>query len=431
MRIAFRIAGTPVSLGTLALPTGFVPTPRSAEELRMATIGHQSTAGPRTAAVPHTAGNRILFLDNLRTAMIFLVVLYHAGAVYESSGIFASFWLVDDPATNDVVGLVNIVVDLFVMPTIFFVSGYLAPISLRRRPGWSFLAQRFRRLMVPWVIAMLTLVPLYKVIFLYSRGLPQQHWTTYFHFSNGIFSQSWLWFLPVLFLFDALFWVGAKARIRPPRISLPAAVAAVFVISVVYGFALSMTGHTGWTKTALLDFQNERLLVYFLVFLLGALSFRLRVFDRTPAGKGLYIAAACTAWIPLNVYIIVLLNLILRPGQYFVSLTVDLLVLWIAAQLSMLTMLYLLVAGGRFWWNRQGRLGRALSESSYGVYIIHLVVVGGGALLLLNVAVPSLWKAVILTLSAWVASNVLVYGYRELVKRPLMALATRGRGRLP
>ena len=37
-------------------------------------------------------GNRIYFLDNLRTFMIFLVVLYHAGGVYESSGIWASYF---------------------------------------------------------------------------------------------------------------------------------------------------------------------------------------------------------------------------------------------------------------------------------------------------------------------------------------------------
>jgi peptidoglycan/LPS O-acetylase OafA/YrhL len=397
----------------------------------MATTGQQPAAGLHTTAGPHPAATRIHFLDNLRTAMIFLVVLYHAGAVYESSGIFASFWLVDDPSTNDVVGIVNLVVDIFVMPVIFFVSGYLATVSLRRRPGVGFLAHRFRRLMIPWLIAMLTLVPLYKVIFLYSRGLPQEHWTTYFHFSNGIFSQSWLWFLPVLFLFDALFWAGAKAKIRPPRISMAAAVAVIFVLGVGYSFALSVTGHTGWTKTPLLDFQNERLLMYFLVFLLGALSFRLRVFETERKGKGLYIAAACTAWIPLDLYVIVLLNFFLRPGQYFVSLPVDLLVMWIGFYLSLLMLLYLLLVGGRFWWNRQGRLGKALSESSYGVYIIHLVVVGGIALLLLDTGIPSLWKAVILTVSAYAVSSALVYGYRELLKRPLVALATRVPRRAP
>jgi hypothetical protein len=43
---------------------------------------------------------------------------------------------------------------------------------------------KFKRLMIPWVIAVLSLIPLYKVIFLYSRGLPQEHWATYFHITN-------------------------------------------------------------------------------------------------------------------------------------------------------------------------------------------------------------------------------------------------------
>jgi uncharacterized membrane protein YcfT len=46
-------------------------------------------------------GNRIYFLDNLRTFMIFLVVLYHAGLVYEYTGIVAFFWIVHDLSTNN------------------------------------------------------------------------------------------------------------------------------------------------------------------------------------------------------------------------------------------------------------------------------------------------------------------------------------------
>ncbi len=69
------------------------------------------------------AGNRIYFLDNLRTFMIFLVVLIHAGGVYESSGIWAFFWIVDDPSTNNLAGILFLILDIFVMPTIFLISG--------------------------------------------------------------------------------------------------------------------------------------------------------------------------------------------------------------------------------------------------------------------------------------------------------------------
>ena len=159
-------------------------------------------------------GNRIYFLDNLRTFMIFLVVLYHAGGVYESSGIWASFWLVDDPATNNLAGILNIIIDIFVMPTVFFISGFFAPLSTKNKKGWAFLKHRFKRLIIPWIIAVLTLIPLYKIIFLYSRKLPQESWTTYFHWSNGIWNQNWLWFLPVLFLFSILYLLFSRANMN-------------------------------------------------------------------------------------------------------------------------------------------------------------------------------------------------------------------------
>jgi hypothetical protein len=266
--------------------------------------------------------------------------------------------------------------------------------------------------MSPWLVAVLTLMPLYKVIFLYSRGLPQEHWTTYLHFNNGGLSQSWLWFLPVLFLFDTVFWSAAKLKPRLPRIPVRAAVAGVFVLGTLYGFSVSMAGLTGWTKTFILDFQNERLLIYFLLFLLGAVCHREGVFDGRPGGKKLYIALAATVWLPMNVYIIVLLTLLFRPGEYFISLPADLLIMWAAFLSSMLSMLYLLTMTFRLWVNREGPLARFLNPASYSVYIIHMVVVGGIALLLLDVAIPSLTKYVILTLAAYLVSNVIAHVYR-------------------
>lgn len=374
-----------------------------------------TTTGPR----PPGEG-RLYFLDNLRSAMIALVVLYHAGAVYESSGLFASFWIVDDPATNDLVGIVNVLVDIVVMPALFFASGYFAPPSLARRPGWGFAVHRFRRLMVPWLLAAATLVPLYKVVFLASRGLPQEPWTTYFHMSNGDLGQSWLWFLPVLFVFDVALWALSRLRVRPPRLPMRTAVVGVFALATLYGFAVTYLGGTGWTKGPLLDFQNERLGIYFLLFLLGAHVNRLGVLEQAPRGKGLYIAVACTAWIPMNVYIVVLLSLIFRPGAYFVSLGGDLLLLWTAYALSMLALLYLLVGGFQRWGRGRGRVMRVLADNAYGVYVLHVPLLGGLALVLLPVGVPSLLKYVAVALGTYGLGNLLVSAYRR-VRRPAVA----------
>ena len=211
--------------------------------------------------------NRVYWLDNLRTFAVFLVVLLHAGLVYESSGITAFFWIVDDPATNDLSGIVNLVLDIFVMSTIFFIAGFFTPPSLARKTPWAFLRSKFKRLYVPWIVAVLTLIPLYKVIFLYSRGLPQEHWTTYFHWTNGIWNQNWLWFLPVLFLFDLLYVLLSRIHIDVSSMTVGSAVGATFALGFLYTLSIDLLGLQGWTKTFLFDFQNERILIYFMVFM--------------------------------------------------------------------------------------------------------------------------------------------------------------------
>jgi len=365
-------------------------------------------------------GNRIYFLDNLRTFMIFLVVLYHAGGVYESSGIWASFWLVDDPSTNNLAGILNLIIDIFVMPTIFFISGFFTPLSLQNKNGWAFLKSRSKRLIVPWIIASLTLIPLYKIIFLYSRNWPQVSWTTYFHWSNGIWSQNWLWFLPVLFLFNILYLLFSRAKLNIKNITLKKAVFAIFLMGFIYSFCMSIFKFQGWTKTIFIDFQNERLLIYFLIFLLGSLCYKLKIFESDVTSKKLYIVINCTAWIPINLYILVLINFFIRPGSFIFSEIIDRFLLWLGFHLSLLCLLYLMVTTFRYYLNKQGKILKALNENSYNVYIIHVIVIGCIALIMLNKTIPSLLKYLTLAVSTWVISNLIVYFYRNFIKSKIL-----------
>jgi peptidoglycan/LPS O-acetylase OafA/YrhL len=362
-----------------------------------------------------TRGNRIHWMDNLRTIIIFLVVLYHAAGVYSLT--FQSFWLVADPTYSDVLGIFNVVLDATVMPTIFFISGYLIPMSLRDKSGWAFLKSRFKRLMIPWGIAVLTLMPLYKVIFLYSRGLPQEHWTTYFHFSPGnITSQNWLWFLPVLFSFNILYVLLSKLNIKLPNLSLKTAVIGTLVIGFVYSVVIGMiVGFRHWIKTPLIDFETEKLLPYFLIFLLGALCFRQKTFEVKPKKQTMYIVVSSIAWIPITVHIFSRVFWVLAMGTLggIVSPFVDRLIWWLGFDLSVLCMVYLMVQSFWRYLDRTGWVWNELNRNSYGVYIIHVIVIGAIALLLLNVTLPAIVKFLILMVSAYLASNLIVSLYRR------------------
>ncbi|MFC1492786.1 acyltransferase family protein [candidate division KSB1 bacterium] len=365
-------------------------------------------------------GNRIYFLDNLRTFMIFLVVVVHAGGVYESSGVWAFFWIVDDPSTNVLSDKLHLIIDIFVMSTIFLISGYFTPLSLKSKNGWVFLKTKFKRLIIPWIIAVLTLIPLYKIIFLYSRNIPQESWSTYFHWSNGIWNQNWLWFLPVLFLFDILYVLFAKLKIDVSGISLKSAVFAVFITGYLYSIVMDIFNKMGWTKTILIDLQNERLLIYFMMFLLGGLCYKLKIFDSKPKGKIFYFAVLCTVWIPVSLYRHFYIQSFVYPGVYVFSELLDTLLLWLNFHLSLLCLLYIMISTFRYFLDKQGKIGKELSNNSYNVYIIHTIVLGGIALTMLNTAIPSLLKYLILTVSTYVVSNLLISFYRKVIKPKML-----------
>jgi peptidoglycan/LPS O-acetylase OafA/YrhL len=361
--------------------------------------------------------NRIHWMDNLRTITIFLVVFYHAAGVYSLT--FQSFWLVADPTTSGVLGILNVVLDVTLMPTIFFISGYLIPMSLKDKTAGAFIWSRFKRLMIPWVIAVLTLMPLYKVIFLASRGLPQEHWTTYFHFSKeSITNQNWLWFLPVLFSFNVVYALLAKANIKFPSISLKWAVVGAIVIGFVYSVGIGMVvGFRHWTKTPLIDFETEKLLPYFLMFLLGALCFRNNVFEVKPKKQVMYIVVSSIAWMPITLHIMSRLIWMLSYGTLggMVSPFVDRLIWWIGYDLSVLCMVYLMVQSFWRYLDRSGWVWKELNRNSYGVYIIHVIVVGAIALPLLSVSLPAMVKFLIVTVSCYLICNLIVGLYRRAV----------------
>ena len=364
-----------------------------------------------------TKGNRIHWLDNLRTITILLVVLYHVGGVYEAAGLWGWFWIVDDPDTITWVGIVGIMFDIMVMPIMFFVSGYLTPNSLKNKTGWEFVKGKFKRLMIPWIIAVFTLIPLYKVIFLYSRGLPQEGWSTYFHFNNPN-SQNWLWFLPVLFAFDMLYLLLSKMNIKVSNISLKWAVVGTFVIGLVYSFGIGgLLGFRSWTLTPLIDFENERLLLYFMVFLLGVLCYRQNLFAEKPKSKTLYTIANSVAWLPVTGHIFARLWPFFYPNPAEFPITPLYRLIWhLSFYLALLCLMYVMIESFWRYLDKTGKIWSELNRNSYGVYIIHVIMIGIFGTLLLNLNVPAVVKYLILIASTYVGSNLIVSGYRSIAQ---------------
>jgi surface polysaccharide O-acyltransferase-like enzyme len=88
---------------------------------------------------------------------------------------------------------------------------------------------------------------------------------------------------------------------------------------------------------------------------------------------------------------------------------------WLSFDLSLLSMIYLMIETFRRYLDRTGRVWGELNRNSYGVYIIHVIVIGIFGTLLLNMDLPALAKYPALFVSTYLGSNLVVSLYRRLV----------------
>ena len=84
--------------------------------------------------------------------------------------------------------------------------------------------------------------------------------------------------------------------------------------------------------------------------------------------------------------------------------------------MKVVCLLYVMINTFRVYLNKQGRISKELNNNSFNVYIIHTIVLGCIALTMLNTEIPSLLKFLILTVSTYAASNLIITFYRKVVK---------------
>ena len=105
--------------------------------------------------------NLLDWIDNIRTAVIFLVVNVHACVTYSHVG----SWYYNAPPAPGKLETIPFMLWLahlqsFFMGLLFFVGGYFADRSLQRRGAKSFFLERLRRLGIPVLIYIFVLDPL-------------------------------------------------------------------------------------------------------------------------------------------------------------------------------------------------------------------------------------------------------------------------------
>jgi glucan biosynthesis protein C len=352
---------------------------------------------------------RLYFLDNLRAFVIVMVIVLHASITYMVSA--PEWWYVLDKDRSLLFTMLVLLVDVPLMPALFFVAGFFALPSLQRRGPSGFLREKTVRLAIPWVFGVVFLAPLATYMTYVSRDIPMgylEFWTT--DFWGPMFQQSVYWFLGVLFaLFLLLAWVHAaspRLRASVPRVEQPRGrLFVAFIASTAAGsilFAPSV-GLDAWLPVWPFMVQPARIAFYVGYFVLGIYAERRGWFGATgfrpdlgPWGWGCVLAGGAYLTLRLS-----------APLDTVAGRAA-------AAVLFAAFCLGALVAGIGLFQRRidgAGMVWRTLAANSFGIYYVHPLILYPLAWVLLDLDVPAVVKATILvvvTLAGSLAVSALV-----------------------
>lgn len=368
---------------------------------------------------------RLYFVDNLRTLLIILVVVFHLSVTYGAAGHWPYREGHPDDLTSLVFTLMTAINGTYVIGMFFMIAGYFTPGSYDRKGFGPFLKDRLLRLGIPLLIYVLVIDPLiYYAISVVVHDSPLTFWTylaSYFRDYRGL-GVGPMWFVEGLLILTVLY---ALWRLLPiPELRWPRSESktpgnlamALFALGLgVATFVVHIWRPIGWIYQPL-GLPVPLFPQYVTLFVIGMLAYRGNWLVRIPKAMG-------KLWFGIALFFIVVLfpvvfllggalegdTSVFMGGLHWQSLAFA---VW--EEFVGIGIIIALVVLFRERFDQQGRLAKAMSDSSYAVYFIHAPVLVFLTLALRDVRLYPLLKFALLAPVAVALCFVLAYLLRQL-----------------
>lgn len=371
-----------------------------------------------------TDASRLTYLDNLRVFCVWLVVLHHFAIVYGGPGdwfyvegkpesIFAQLPLILFASTNQA----------FFMGLLFFVSTFFVTSSYNRKGPRKFLIERLIRLGLPTLVYFFLLSPFVNYL-AHRLYRPDRDLSSF----SELLWRGWgrgfgpMWFVEVLIFFAFVYAAYRGLRARPvlkretPEPMPPVWTIGIFMLLLgLVTFVLRIWTPVGWWLPHL-NFQLGHFPQYVAMMILGCIAWQRGWLQALTLRQGL-------AWLVFaNAFILIAFPVLfigggapsgnLDPfmgGWHWQNLGYS-----VYEQVVGVSLMVGLMGLFQGLFNQRGRLLKAMSDTSYTVYIIHAVPVLLVPWFARSWEIPLLGKFVLLSLPTLALSFVLAWLIRKL-----------------
>ena len=391
--------------------------------------------------------DRVVFFDNIRYLMVLLVVVLHSACGYSK---YTTWWTVND--TNSIFfDYLLLILDIFLMPTLFFISGYFALPSIHKKGTWKFIKSKFIRLGIPWLLGVILLAPVINYIYLYSRGDSQDYWSLWSIFVNNLkgalslhtgfitsslqFNHKYFWFISLLIFFFIVFaflhhaknrWLHGIFPSAPPKPpSMKSFLRVIFFVGLltalitffIYGIFHGTPNRDPWVIIGnLIQFQASRIVLYICCFSLGIYAYSEKLFtDGKITGHFIFWTILSISLMYCHVW-----GLAILRTNFSIGLALG----WVLIRTFLVfSTLLALISLGLKYWNSPSKVSQQLAANSYNIYLLHMIFVVVVQLLLFEWFNISIFiKFGIVTLSA----IILNYLISQYAIRPFPKLSIAG-----
>jgi glucan biosynthesis protein C len=366
--------------------------------------------------------SRLLFIDNIKVYLTFLVISHHLMVIYAGTGNWPYYTEgLQDIVTNSLGGWFCAMNQSYFMGLFLLIGAYFVPGSYDRKGTWRFLKDRLIRLGIPLAVYSWIINPLFVYFVLYRDKMSIWRFFPGKYFSGGEYiGQGPLWFIETLLIFS-LVYVLWRFIVRP-RTARPAGEAhfpgnrriAIFALILgLAGFLVRTVFIMDTDRILSLNLQLPFFVQYIALFIVGLVAFRRNWFDNLPEKTGrlwLIIAGLLILfWAPMMIFNGAIDgSTLFKGGLNWQSLVYA---LW--ESFLCLSMCIGLIYIFRRYLNRQNRTTRFLVPNAYTAYLIHAPVITFLALAVQDVTIYPFLKWVIVALIA----VPLCFGLSSLIRK--------------